>query len=133
MKSYMKVRAGEDWKIYSCGEDDDDGEDDDASEVIATLDTETLADALMEVLTRCNLHFPGTPFVPGDRYLVQAPTNYPERYRVIWEIDSDAETPEKAAQEAWDTMRAGDNIPVFEVIDQAGQRVIIACEDLTPE
>lgn len=127
MKSYAKCQHGDAWEIHSYGADDD------ASEVIATLDTETLADALMEVLTRHKLHHPGARFTWGTRYPVEAVTNYPERYRVIWEIDSDAATPEKAAQEAWDTMRAGDNIPVFEVIDQAGQRVIIACEDLTPE
>lgn len=40
------------------------------------------------------------------------------KFRVMWEIDSDAPNPVMAAREAWDCMRRQDSIAnVFEVID----------------
>jgi len=47
-------------------------------------------------------------------------------YRVVWEIDSDAATPEEAAREAWSTMRRSDSLAtVFTVIDGLGAAVTI--------
>lgn len=47
-------------------------------------------------------------------------------FRVLWEIDSEAETPEAAAREAWDAMRRPDSTAcVFDVRDEAGNVVTI--------
>ncbi|MGW5147556.1 hypothetical protein [Rhodococcus koreensis] len=38
-------------------------------------------------------------------------------YRVIWEIDIDADTPQQAAEKAWETMRKPDSTAnVFRVV-----------------
>jgi hypothetical protein len=55
------------------------------------------------------------------------PANLPCRYRVIWEIDSDADSPFEAAREADETMREAGNW-VFEVVDREGKRTIVDLE-----
>lgn len=47
-------------------------------------------------------------------------------FRVRWEIDSEAESPEAAAREAWDAMRRPDSTAcVFDVRDESGNVVQI--------
>lgn len=46
---------------------------------------------------------------------------FPERFRVRWEFDSDAATPNEAAREAWSAMTAVDSqANFFAVVDQQG-------------
>jgi hypothetical protein len=40
------------------------------------------------------------------------------KYQIVWNFDSDAETPEEAARDAWETLRRADSTAcVFEVTD----------------
>ena len=44
-----------------------------------------------------------------------------QRFHVMWEIDLYAETPQEAAEQAWELMRALDSTAcVFEVFDEGG-------------
>ena len=44
-------------------------------------------------------------------------------YRILWEIDLDADSPRAAARLAWEIMqRPGSTANVFTVIDSRGQR-----------
>ena len=61
------------------------------------------------------------------------PLSIPERYRVRWEIDSDADTPEGAAYEALAAMQTATMLPVFEIIDHEGNRVEIDMDKLGQE
>lgn len=53
------------------------------------------------------------------------------RHKVVWEIDIYAETPQEAAQAAWEMMQRSDSIATyFEVYDQDGVK---HCVDLNEE
>lgn len=102
------------WEIHRCDEDG-------AVEWIASANTETMADRIMDTLTNYRVHFPNAYYVEGANYAVDPPVAIPERYRVTWEIDSDAETPEAAAQEADAVMRDPEALPpCFDVVDKEG-------------
>jgi hypothetical protein len=70
----------------------------------------------------------------GGRAVAECPEHmppFPEKYRVRWEVDSDAETPGDAAREAYDMMRNRAGLPpVFEILDNAGNRTLIDTEEL---
>ena len=52
-------------------------------------------------------------------------------YVVTWEIDVDAETPQDAARQAWELMRAEDSTAnVFDVLDEDGECTRVDLEDL---
>lgn len=56
------------------------------------------------------------------------------RFLVTWTIDSDAETPEEAAQEAWAAMRRESSIAnVFDVVDHAGVVTTVDMDTLSAE
>jgi hypothetical protein len=45
-------------------------------------------------------------------------------YRVSWEIDVDADSPEEAAREAFNIMKAPDHFPYFDVRPIAGGETV---------
>ena len=54
-----------------------------------------------------------------------------ERFLVRWEIDIDADTPEEAAQEAYNVMCDPQSLPpTFEVVERDGKTVLIDIESI---
>lgn len=52
------------------------------------------------------------------------------RYQVIWEVESDEETPQKAADEAWTLMqRRGSFARYFTVVDKKGRAKQVIAKD----
>lgn len=62
------------------------------------------------------------------------PESQPERYRVVWEIDSNAVEPEDAAREAWESLRAVDSsASVFTVVGRDGSATTVDLDALDAE
>lgn len=56
-----------------------------------------------------------------------------QRYLVTWEIDIYADSPQEAAEKAWDHMRASDSTAnVFNVIDKDGGKTTVDLEEQQP-
>jgi hypothetical protein len=52
---------------------------------------------------------------------IEEPKLPTQTYHVVWEVDVEAETPEKAAELVWDDMREVNIGPTFLVIDEEGE------------
>lgn len=63
-----------------------------------------------------------------------SPESQPERYRVVWEIDSNAVEPEDAAREAWESLRTADSSAnVFTVVGRDGSATTVDLDALDAE
>ena len=62
-----------------------------------------------------------------DDWIPQGPTpEHGQSYRVVWEIDIDADTPEDAARQALDIQHDyNSDATVFDVIDESGTKIRI--------